>query len=647
MSGHRVFVICFLILIIAASFSAPCTQCADAWQNVSLQQAIQNNDVDQVRAAIEKNESVVNRETNNQLPLQFAAQMGSAPIVKLLLESGADLNKVASNGLSSFSQACQTGNVEIVKLMLEKKPDLNQVDQYDRLPLIMAVYSGTTDVVEMLLDEGADPNLELNGGGTPFMRACSSGQPKAVDLMLEHGAKTDVVDDNGFTPLMMACQNGSMKSAVEKLLDAGCDPDQVNNFGMTALHTAASSAWSDEGVEIVKLLAEKVSDVNLLSEHNGTPLSCSVATNRSAAVKAILDRDADLELVPEGYPAYLIQAVTNGNATMTGYLIDAGADVNQTSGESGMAALHIAVAAAGLHNTGRGPLGGGGTPVATDANPDVVDFIGVVKKLLEAGADPDAKDNDGVTPFEAAIKSGASLAADMIAAQAESLSVDPKRVVHRAARTGMATTLGIIIKMDPSVASTANSAGETPLWLAAANGHAEAAKVLLENGAEVDQPGAGGSKPLNAAIAGSHDSVAMVLLEGGAEIFVSDSSGRTPLHRASWFGCEPVVDELLKRGAHQTPTASGRTPLHSASWNGHTEVVKRLLEDADDKASLASAADTDGWTSLHKAVFRGHVETARVLLESGAVKDAADAIGMTAMDHAVEADNGELIELLK
>jgi ankyrin repeat protein len=85
--------------------------------------------------------------------------------------------------------------------------------------------------------------------------------------------------------------------------------------------------------------------------------------------------------------------------------------------------------------------------------------------------------------------------------------------------------------------------GWTPLHLAAFFGHLDAAKLLLETGADV-QAVSGNSlanTPLHAATAGRHSDVALLLLERGADPTAVDSGGYTPLQIAAQNQLESVV----------------------------------------------------------------------------------------------------------
>jgi ankyrin repeat protein len=90
----------------------------------------------------------------------------------------------------------------------------------------------------------------------------------------------------------------------------------------------------------------------------------------------------------------------------------------------------------------------------------------------------------------------------------------------------------------------------TLLMLACYHGHAETARMLLEQGAEVDRRNKRNQTPLGGVAFKGYAEVARVLLEHGAEIDADNGNGMTPLMFAEMFGRTEVVVVLRAAGAN-------------------------------------------------------------------------------------------------
>ncbi len=122
-------------------------------------------------------------------------------------------------------------------------------------------------------------------------------------------------------------------------------------------------------------------------------------------------------------------------------------------------------------------------------------------------------------------------------------------------------------------------------------------------------------KHLRGAAAGGHIDHARRLLEAGADVNAAGKAGRTPLHRAASMRRLELARLLLEQGAEvNAVTWGGRTPLHWAAENGHLELAVLLLEAGAD----VNAADNMGLTPLSVAKQHGHTAVADLFRRHGA-----------------------------
>jgi ankyrin repeat protein len=97
-----------------------------------------------------------------------------------------------------------------------------------------------------------------------------------------------------------------------------------------------------------------------------------------------------------------------------------------------------------------------------------------------------------------------------------------------------------------------NAAGQTPLYVSAAAGHAAAVAALAAAGADVDAACGADGTALHAAAASGKAEVALALLSAGADPDATASgSGATPLHVAIAEGHLAVAEvSFLSRSFH-------------------------------------------------------------------------------------------------
>ncbi len=151
--------------------------------------------------------------------------------------------------------------------------------------------------------------------------------------------------------------------------------------------------------------------------------------------------------------------------------------------------------------------------------------------LLERGIDPDTLDPRGQSGLYLALREGATHAEAVLLAH-PATHIDGE-----------------------------NSAGETPLMIAALRGRLDACQRLLDRGARVDKAG---WTPLHYAAAGPEPSVVKLLLDRGARVDALAPNGSTPLMMAARDGAIDAVPVLLAHGAD--PKLRNKAGLSAADF---------------------------------------------------------------------------------
>lgn len=157
--------------------------------------------------------------------------------------------------------------------------------------------------------------------------------------------------------------------------------------------------------------------------------------------------------------------------------------------------------------------------------------------------------------------------------------MDFRTQLSEAAQTGDLARLRELLHSNRDFVNMPDEAGYTPLHYAAYFGHLEAARYLLEIGADVDSVSLDPlrNQPIHAAASSGHVTVVRLLLAHGANPRATQSGQWTPLHGAAERGHVEVVDPLLAGGADSRAASySGATPLSLARDKGHQQVVDLL-----------------------------------------------------------------------
>lgn len=137
----------------------------------------------------------------------------------------------------------------------------------------------------------------------------------------------------------------------------------------------------------------------------------------------------------------------------------------------------------------------------------------------------------------------------------EILATNPELDVFEAAAAGRADRLRALLDDDPSLVDAWAADGFQPLGLASFFGHVDAARVLLERGAEVNSASRNNFKvmPLHSAAATADPDaryeIAKLLLEHGADPNARQQDDFTPLMAADQHGDTRLRELLVQHGA--------------------------------------------------------------------------------------------------
>lgn len=383
--------------------------------------------------------------------LAEAAKQGNKTVVRSLLKRKPDVNVPLPDGTTALHWAAYRSDLELVKLLLDAGANPRVASRVGgNTPLTVACISGNAPVVDALLKAGADPNVATSNGTTPLMIAASSGSMATVNALLNKGADINARESvYGQTALMFASAK-NRTSVIRTLINRGADwkltstvsglsrptvdedgnpiqprrgrgeedtPGATPPQGSEASQTPASGegaggrrrrgAASGDGENTPA--NRPAGEAPAAGEDSQTPraggfgrggfgegagggagrtfggntaLTLAAREGHLAAVQALIESGADINQPNAGDKTTPITtAICNGHFDVAKYMLDKGANPNLASVD-GLVPLYAVI------DTQWAPVGWAPNPITDQQK---INYLGLMKALLDKGADPNAK----------------------------------------------------------------------------------------------------------------------------------------------------------------------------------------------------------------------------------------------------------------
>ena len=276
---------------------------------------------------------------------------------------------------------------------MKKKPNAQQIYQ--------AIRRRDVELLRKLLAEGADPKAcvrDAYHGNTPVLLHAASFQfLEGVKLLLDAGADPNAAmsggdgAQGGQTALHHAIGDEGL-AIVDLLLKAGANPNSVDE---NRAHTPLSSAASDGYYEVAQRLIEAGATFITLPPGCVPPLVAACVDvpahgveegrKQESIAQLLLDSGAPVDGQTASGLTALMAAAIKGSERLINLLLEHGANVNHRS-----------------HN-GRTPLICAAEYARWAVAEDKYQLaFRIVKRMLEAGADPKAQNEEGETALDIA-----------------------------------------------------------------------------------------------------------------------------------------------------------------------------------------------------------------------------------------------------
>lgn len=181
-------------------------------------------------------------------PLLSAAYFGHLPVVKYLVNLGADINEINQLlGFSPFQVAVMQGHLDIVKFLAVNGADLHALSKQGRSPYHIAQCRAENHIAQFIYDLDDNQHHARNN----FIDTVKVGNYKRMlELLNQNQADINTQDQDGLTALMWAVIHNNYKT-VSTLRKRGANREIANHIGNTALAIALNNQVDSEIIELL------------------------------------------------------------------------------------------------------------------------------------------------------------------------------------------------------------------------------------------------------------------------------------------------------------------------------------------------------------------------------------------------------------
>src|SRR5438067_1115278 len=469
-------------------------------------------------------------------PLAMASLFGTDAMVERLLAAGANAKQHGANGETMVMLAARNGNPVVIKRLVAAGADVNAKEPLRGTTALMwAAEQRHAAAVKMLLELGADHAAKSGPAGLPrnymaprvntaavrdaqrrYKEAVAAGRTYEEQLEYEasHGAKISL----GFRGILNSrrpeLNGGAQPEGTSASPGSPAAPAARPSPTPAARPPAQTSAATPAGAPAGTPPPEAGDDdadviiAGLVGTGGGglTPLTFAAREGDVESAKYLLDAGADINQTTEYGWSPLLTATNNRHYKLGAFLMERGANVN-VANKGGWTPIYLA--------TDNRNIEGGDYPVP---KPDL-DHLEYITFLLNHDADPNAlaKDNtltrtiftmqwfyeNGATPFvRAAQSSDVELMQLLLDYGADPFVATENGDTALTASAGIGWVEGVTyersakenfeairmlvdeVGLDPNIA---NKEGRTPLMGAALKGRNDVIEMLVAHGARLDQ----------------------------------------------------------------------------------------------------------------------------------------------------------------
>lgn len=633
----------------------------NAYNYESILRAIKSDDIDLLNEILFTPEVFQESQLNDAL--SYSARVGNLDAIKILLNSGAEVNfHTTNNSVTPLMAAIFHGQKNCVEYLLSVGANPKFKNYKNENALMLAARNDDINIYKLLIDKGIPINARDNSENTAMLWAAEQCSPRIISFLQENGADIFDVDKYGNTALHKSLKNRT--STVGYLMENGVNINQANKNKNETL--PLSYAISKGNLMMIKYIINKCSRLNIEPKITDNMIFSAISDNRFEILELLLkNSNLDINDIYSDYTSPLIAA--SSNIEMMDIILKLGFDINSTGKRSKNALIYAAghnnysavkfllekgadpnIVIDGNFNALNAAFGNSDLRITkillnNNADPNMLfsnsyifksmienDNIEILKLLVEKGLNLNTKFEDNTTLLHSAVYKNSIQFVKYLVENGFDISIFEEYTIdspliqaarrHHIPENDMSDVFTYLINSGIDVNSR-NNYFETPLLYAAQN-DVVITKLLVENGADINAKSSNGENALKKAISMSKFDIVKYLIEQGADINAKDNRGISIL--ISSLRHPKLLELILKSGANvNTITAKGKTPLITTIIDPNVKdkerlnIINILLEYGTDINQITY----EGGSALSYAIKRRNRSTVNFLLEHNAKVD--------------------------
>lgn len=158
------------------------------------------DNLEMTQLLIENGADLNSKDKNGYTPLHFVVRNNCSHTAEILTKyDDVHLNSKNKEGRTPLHLAVT--NPKMLKLLIESGADIDALDKQGNTPLHIATWTWELDSTYILIESGADVNARNATKNTPLHTALWVKDLEMAHVLIENGADVDAINLSGYTPL--------------------------------------------------------------------------------------------------------------------------------------------------------------------------------------------------------------------------------------------------------------------------------------------------------------------------------------------------------------------------------------------------------------------------------------------------------------